>query len=109
MRCEAPTSAWALSEPLPIGSSGNSRSLVSSPAGPFAHTRVAPSGFAERLLSGGEPSPQEVVDYCAARGIKADIELIRPEQINQAFDRVVSKDVRYRFVIDLAAARKQRA
>jgi alcohol dehydrogenase (NADP+) len=50
---------------------------------------------------GGIAETQEVVDYCASRGIKADVELIRPEQINQAFDRVVSKDVRYRFVIDM--------
>jgi len=43
-----------------------------------------------------------VVDYCAARGIKADVELIAPEDVNKAFDRVVKKDVRYRFVIDMA-------
>jgi uncharacterized zinc-type alcohol dehydrogenase-like protein len=55
---------------------------------------------------GGIAETQEVVDYCAARGIKADIELIRPEQINQSYDRVVSKDVRYRFVIDLTAGKK---
>ena len=48
---------------------------------------------------------QQVIDYCAARNIKADIELIAPEDINQAFDRVVKKDVRYRFVIDLARGR----
>jgi alcohol dehydrogenase (NADP+) len=52
-------------------------------------------------MIGGIAETQEVVDYCAARGIKADVELVRPEQINQAFDRVVRKDVRYRFVVDL--------
>ena len=46
---------------------------------------------------------QEVIDYCAARNIKADIELIRPEQINRAYERVVNKDVRYRFVFDMAS------
>ncbi len=55
---------------------------------------------------GGIAETQELIDYCAARGIKADIELIRPEQINQACDRVVRKDVRYRFVVDLATGRK---
>ncbi len=54
---------------------------------------------------GGIAETQEVIDYCAARNIKADIELIKPDQINQAFDRVVKKDVRYRFVIDLASAK----
>lgn len=57
-------------------------------------------------MIGGIAETQEVVDYCAARGIKADVEVIRPEQINQAFDRVVKKDVRYRFVIDVSAGRK---
>ncbi|RSC25230.1 NAD(P)-dependent alcohol dehydrogenase [Pseudomonas putida] len=54
---------------------------------------------------GGIAETQQVVDYCAARNIKAEIELIRPDQINQAFDRVVGKDVRYRFVIDFASAK----
>jgi uncharacterized zinc-type alcohol dehydrogenase-like protein len=52
-------------------------------------------------LIGGIAETQEVIDFCAARNIKAEIELIRPDQINQAFDRVVNKDVRYRFVIDM--------
>lgn len=50
---------------------------------------------------GGIAETQAVVDYCTARNIKADIELIRPDQISEAFDRVVNKDVRYRFVIDM--------
>lgn len=54
---------------------------------------------------GGIAETQQVVDYCAARNIKAEIELIRPDQINQAFDRVVAKDARYRFVIDFASAK----
>jgi alcohol dehydrogenase (NADP+) len=52
---------------------------------------------------GGIAETQEVIDYCAARNIKADIELIRPEEINRAYERVVNKDVRYRFVIDMAS------
>jgi alcohol dehydrogenase (NADP+) len=39
----------------------------------------------------------------AARNIKADIELIRPKDINRAYERVMNKDVRYRFVIDMAS------
>lgn len=56
-------------------------------------------------MIGGIAETQEVIDYCAARNIKADIELIRPDQINQAYDRVVNKDIRYRFVIDFASAK----
>lgn len=52
-------------------------------------------------LIGGIKETQEVVDYCAARNIKSDIEMITPEQITNAYDRVVNKDVRYRFVIDM--------
>jgi uncharacterized zinc-type alcohol dehydrogenase-like protein len=46
---------------------------------------------------------QHVIDYCTARNIKADIELIRPEEINRAYERVVNKDMHYRFVIDMAS------
>ncbi|MDR3056024.1 MAG: hypothetical protein LBU53_11615 [Zoogloeaceae bacterium] len=49
---------------------------------------------------------QEVIDYCAARNIKADIELIKPDQIDQARQRVVNKDVHDRFVIDFASQKK---
>jgi uncharacterized zinc-type alcohol dehydrogenase-like protein len=56
-------------------------------------------------MIGGIAETQEVIDYCAARNIKADIELIRPDEINRAYDRVVNKDVRYRFVIDMASLR----
>jgi len=54
-------------------------------------------------MIGGIAETQAVIDYCAARDIKADIELVRADQINQAYERVVKKDVRYRFVIDMAS------
>ncbi|WP_276558766.1 NAD(P)-dependent alcohol dehydrogenase [Burkholderia multivorans] len=57
-------------------------------------------------LIGGIAETQEVIDYCTARGIKADIEMVRPDQINMAYDRVVNKDVRYRFVIDMASLKQ---
>ena len=52
---------------------------------------------------GGIAETQEVIDYCAARNIKADIGLIRPEGINRAYEQIVNKVVRYRFVIDIAS------
>ncbi|WP_429459817.1 NAD(P)-dependent alcohol dehydrogenase [Paraburkholderia sp. JPY465] len=52
-------------------------------------------------LMGGMAETQEFVDYCARRNLVSDIELIKPGQIDQAFERIKSKDVRYRFVIDL--------
>ena len=56
-------------------------------------------------MIGGIAETQEVIDYCAARNITADVELIRPDEINRAWDRVVNKDVRYRFVIDVASSK----
>lgn len=53
-------------------------------------------------IIGGIAETQQMVDFCASRGILADIEVIRPEQMNEAFSRVVNKDVRYRFVIDMS-------
>jgi alcohol dehydrogenase (NADP+) len=53
-------------------------------------------------MIGGSAETQEAIDYCVARNIKADIELIRIEDINQAYERVVAKDVPYRFVIGMA-------
>jgi alcohol dehydrogenase (NADP+) len=67
-------------------------------------------GFGRKSLAGsmigGVAETQEVIDYCAARNIKAEIELIRPEEINRAWERVVGKDVRYRFVIDIASGKE---
>jgi uncharacterized zinc-type alcohol dehydrogenase-like protein len=54
---------------------------------------------------GGMPETQELVDYCCANAIRPQIELIRPDQITDAYLRVENKDVRYRFVIDLASDR----
>jgi uncharacterized zinc-type alcohol dehydrogenase-like protein len=52
---------------------------------------------------GGIPETQALLDYCALRKITADIELVRPDQIDEAMNRVLKKDVRYRFVIDMMA------
>jgi uncharacterized zinc-type alcohol dehydrogenase-like protein len=60
-------------------------------------------------IIGGIAETQETIDYCASRNIGADIELIQPDEIDRAFNRVVAKDVRYRFVIDFASAKGVRA
>ncbi|MFB9235543.1 NAD(P)-dependent alcohol dehydrogenase [Plantactinospora siamensis] len=51
---------------------------------------------------GGIPQTQEMLDFCAQHGIGAEIEKIGADQVNEAYDRVVAGDVRYRFVIDTA-------
>jgi len=54
-------------------------------------------------LIGGIAETQEMLDFCAQRGIVSDIEMIRAEQIDEAYDRMVKSDVKYRFVIDIAS------
>ncbi|MFF4112440.1 NAD(P)-dependent alcohol dehydrogenase [Streptomyces sp. NPDC001714] len=63
----------------------------------FGHRRsLSSSGI------GGIPETQEMLDFCAEHKLGAEIELISADQINEAYDRVVNSDVRYRFVIDTA-------
>ena len=52
-------------------------------------------------LIGGIRETQEMLDYCAANGIVSDIEIIPASKINEAYERTVAGDVRFRFVIDL--------
>lgn len=63
--------------------------------------------FARRSISGsligGIRETQEMLDFCGQHGIVCDIELIRMEQINEAYERMLKSDVRYRFVIDIAS------
>jgi uncharacterized zinc-type alcohol dehydrogenase-like protein len=49
---------------------------------------------------GGIPETQQMLDFCAEHGLGAEVEVIGADKINQAWDRVVGSDVRYRFVID---------
>jgi uncharacterized zinc-type alcohol dehydrogenase-like protein len=53
-------------------------------------------------MIGGIQETQEMLDFCAEHGLGAEIELIRADQINEAYERVLASDVRYRFVIDTA-------
>ncbi|MEZ2372505.1 NAD(P)-dependent alcohol dehydrogenase [Arthrobacter sp. RCC_34] len=51
---------------------------------------------------GGIPETQEMLDFCAEHGIGAQIEVIDADQVNEAYERVLASDVRYRFVIDVS-------
>jgi uncharacterized zinc-type alcohol dehydrogenase-like protein len=57
-------------------------------------------------LIGGIAETQEMLDFCAARGIVSEIELIPAQQVNVAYERMLKSDVRYRFVIDNASLSK---
>ncbi|MBI1342233.1 MAG: alcohol dehydrogenase catalytic domain-containing protein [Terrimonas sp.] len=52
-------------------------------------------------MIGGTRETQEMLDYCAEKNIVADVEVIPVQKINEAYERMVRNDVRYRFVIDL--------
>ncbi|MEB3983728.1 NAD(P)-dependent alcohol dehydrogenase [Mycobacterium sp. 663a-19] len=68
------------------------------PAFPLAGWRRSLSGS----LIGGIAETQEMLDFCAEHGVTPEIELIEPAYINEAYERVLASDVRYRFVIDIS-------
>jgi alcohol dehydrogenase (NADP+) len=53
-------------------------------------------------LIGGIAETQEMLDFCAEHQVLSDIELIAAKDINEAYERMLNSDVRYRFVIDMA-------
>lgn len=57
-------------------------------------------------LIGGIAETQELLDFCAARQIVPEVEVIAVQQVNEAFTRMQRSDVRYRFVIDMASLRR---
>ena len=58
--------------------------------------------FAGSLI-GGVRETQEMLDFCAAHGITSDVEVIPIQKINEAYERMLKSDVKYRFVIDMAS------
>lgn len=79
--------------------------LVGAPEHPLP-VAAFPLIMGRRSLSGsmigGIPETQEMLDFCGQHGITADIETIRMDQINEAYERMLKSDVKYRFVIDMA-------
>jgi uncharacterized zinc-type alcohol dehydrogenase-like protein len=84
--------------------------LVGAPDRP--HAPLAAMGLVWRRravagsLIGGIRQTQEMLDFCAANNIVSDIEMIQMSQINQAYERMLKGDVRYRFVIDMRSLKK---
>jgi alcohol dehydrogenase (NADP+) len=56
-------------------------------------------------MIGGMPETQQMLDYCGEHNIVSEIEVISIQQINEAFERLLSQDVKYRFVIDMSSLR----
>jgi uncharacterized zinc-type alcohol dehydrogenase-like protein len=84
--------------------------LVGAPEKPFA---VAGFGllFGRRSLSGsligGIPETQEMLDFCGAHNITADVEIIPIQKVNEAYERLLKSDVKYRFSIDMASLKSE--
>lgn len=80
--------------------------LVGAPATPHPSPQIFNLIFKRRSIAGsligGIAETQEMLDFCAEHGIVADIELIGADGINEAYERMMKGDVKYRFVIDNA-------
>jgi uncharacterized zinc-type alcohol dehydrogenase-like protein len=57
-------------------------------------------------LIGGIRETQEMLDFCGQHGITSDVEVIPIQRINEAYERMLRSDVRYRFSIDMASLRQ---
>ncbi|HXF07083.1 MAG TPA: NAD(P)-dependent alcohol dehydrogenase [Candidatus Acidoferrales bacterium] len=81
--------------------------LVGAPAEPHPSPQVFNLIFKRRQIAGsligGIAETQEMLDFCAEHGIVSDIEQIPMQSINEAYERMLKSDVRYRFVIDMAS------
>jgi alcohol dehydrogenase (NADP+) len=79
--------------------------LVGAPPEPHPSPNVMGMIFGRKSLAGsligGLPETQEMLDFCGQHGIVCDIELIKMSQINEAYERMLKSDVKYRFVIDI--------
>jgi uncharacterized zinc-type alcohol dehydrogenase-like protein len=77
--------------------------------GPLNEISTVPLLLGRRRVAGspigGIAETQEMLNFCAKKGVLPEVEMIRMDQINEAFERLERSDVRYRFVIDMATLR----
>jgi len=79
--------------------------------GPLEGFNTGPLVFSRKSLAGsligGIAETQEMLDFCGAHGITSDIDVIRIQDINDAYERLLKADVKYRFVIDMASLKDE--
>jgi alcohol dehydrogenase (NADP+) len=84
--------------------------LVGVPEHPHPSPSIGNLIFKRRTLAGsligGIAETQEMLDFCGKHGITSDIEMIRMDEINTAYDRMLKSDVKYRFVIDMSSIKQ---
>jgi alcohol dehydrogenase (NADP+) len=92
-----------------LGRDGN-LTLVGAPAKPLG-VAAFPLIVGRRSLSGsnigGLPETQEMLDFCGKHNITADVEVIPIQKVNEAYERLLKSDVKYRFSIDMASLKSQ--
>ncbi len=80
--------------------------LLGAPASPHPSPSIFPLVFGRKSIAGsligGIAETQEMLDFCAEHGIVSEIEMVTAQQINDAYERMLTSDVKYRFVIDTA-------
>ena len=92
-----------------LGRDGN-MTLVGAPEKPFP---VSAFGliFGRRSLSGspigGIPETQEMLDFCGKHNLTSDVEVIPIQKVNEAYERLLKADVKYRFSIDMASLKSE--
>ena len=84
--------------------------MVGAPATPLGVSAFSLI-FGRRGLSGsmigGIAETQEMLDFCGAHNITADVEVIPIQKVNEAYERLLKSDVKYRFSIDMASLRSE--
>jgi len=85
--------------------------LVGAPDSPHPSPTVFNLIFKRRSLAGsligGIQETQDMLDFCAKHGIVSDVEMINIQDINEAYERMLKGDVKYRFVIDMESLKKE--
>jgi uncharacterized zinc-type alcohol dehydrogenase-like protein len=84
--------------------------LVGAPENPLpvsAFSLLLPRKQLAGSAIGGIAETQEMLDFCGKHGIVSDIEMIGIGEINEAYERLLKGDVKYRFVLDMASLKKQ--
>lgn len=90
---------------------GGTLCLLGVPENPHPSPNIGNLIFKRRVIAGsmigGIQETQEMLDFCAEHNIVSDIELIPIQKINQAYERMLKSDVKYRFVIDMASLKEE--
>ncbi len=103
---DAVSAQHALDDYLPLLKLDGTVTMVGLPEQPPSFSPfnlISRRGSISGSMIGGMPETQEMLDYCGEHNITADVEVIPIQKINEAFERMLKQDVKYRFVIDMSS------